>query len=572
MSADQHHQIPDLEAPDLVFRLRRALLRARLSFARSWLGRSRFRASRFLLVPPHLHLADPSVAADFLSGQIALVGRSLLTGGRNVLDLVPPSAAFATALHGFDWLRHFEASGNATVREGARALLAQWLDRREQGKLPEAENPDSVPRRVVAWITHSALITEKVDSKAYQRLLAHLSNDAAMLNILAGRKDIGILRLKAAIALLFHALSLSIDRPRPAIREAESLLVAALRDGIASDGGPMNRDAGTAVRLAADLIPLLALYRARQRSAPDGLGPVLLRLIGFIRMMQHPDGGLALFNGAGLVTRDLVAQVTRFGGGRVERLQSAPDTGFERLENEHAVVIADAGQLPERHFSGSAGAGALAFEFSTRSGRIIVNCGMPASAEGEMARHYRSGPAHSSILIDDTALAAIKPFETILGQREYRVASRDPGAHPQRDSLDEQEILTIGHAGLRERTGYVVERRLILLPKGGGLAGVDRILDVDNRSENHRVTLAFHLHPHVLPAPLSRQDAVVLRMPHQTPGRDLWLFESPGIALHLEESRCFEQDTALPKTEAIVVDLAISGTTEIQWRITPYRP
>lgn len=570
MSIGHHHRVFDLHVPALAFRLRRALLLARLSLARRWWGRSRFRASRFLFVPPHLHLADPSVAADFLSGQIVLAGRSLLTGGRSVFDLAPPSLAFGVALHGFGWLRHFEASGHAAVRDGARGVLAPWLDRREQGTLPESEYPEAVPRRVVAWITHSALITEQADSTAYQRLLTHLARDAAMLRILADRRDIGMLRLEAAMALLFHALSL--DRPLSAIREAEVLLMTAMAGCIAPDGGPMNRDAGSAVRLAADLIPLLALYRARQRPTPNDLGATLLKMVAFIRIMQHPDGGLALFNGAGQVTRDLVAQVTRFGGTRVERHDSAPDTGFERLEDEHAVVIADAGQLPAQHFSENAGAGALAFEFSTRSSRIIVNCGTPLSVEGEAARHFRSGAAHSGVLIDDSALATIEPVETILGRRQYRVDSPGPGAYPQRDRQSGRETLTIGHAGLRQETGYVVERRLMLLPQGGGLAGIDRILDVDNRNENHRVTLAFHLHPHVLPVPLSRQDAVVLRLPHQSPGRDLWLFESPGIALHLEESRCFEQDTALPKTEAIIVDLAITGTAEIPWRITPYRP
>ena len=121
--------------------LRQAFLRRRLRFARSWLGRIGQRASRFLFVPPHLHLADPSVATDFLAGQIVLAGRSVLAGGRSVLDVAPPSRAFAIALHGFDWLRHFDASGDLKVRYGARQIVAQWLERRESGRLPDAEAP-----------------------------------------------------------------------------------------------------------------------------------------------------------------------------------------------------------------------------------------------------------------------------------------------------------------------------------------------------------------------------------------------------------------------------------------------
>lgn len=569
MASDPSKQRHARQGSGLAFRLRQAFLRRRLAFARSWFGRIRLRASRFLYVPPHLHLADPSVAADFLSGQIVLAGRSLLAGGRAVLDLAAPSTAFAVALHGFDWLRHFDASGNPAIREGARKLLAQWLDRREAGQLPDAELPETLARRVIAWVTHSALISEKADFATYRRLITHLTRDAAMLQVLAKRRDIGMLRLEAAIAFLFFTLSL--DRPPSAVRQSETLLGLALEDCILPDGGPKNRNAGAAVRLAADLIPLLALYRARQLASPDDLAPNLLRMIGFIRMMQHPDGGLALFSGAGLVTRDLVAQVTRFGAGRVARLDSAPDTGFERLEDEYGIVIVDSGRVPAPAFAGQAGASALAFEFSTKSDRLIVNCGMPPSAEDEVARSYRTGAAHSTVLIDDCALARIEAAEDSLGRREMRVFADEDGLAAQRAGEGGRESLAVGHAGLRGDLGYVLERQFTLLPNGGGLAGVDRIIDPDGRAENRRVTLAFHLHPRVLPVPLSRQDAVVLRLPHQAPGRDMWLFEAPGIAVHLEESRCFEQDIASPKTEAIILDVAISGPAEIHWRLTPYR-
>lgn len=565
MTAESFDHLPVDRGTGLRARMRRLRLRWRLAFARSRLGRWRQGATRFVLVPPHLHLADPSVAADFLTGQIVLAGRSLLAGGRSPFDLPPPGMAFAQALHGFGWLRHFEASADPAIREGARQLVVQWLDRREAGQLDEADAPETIPRRVVAWVTHSTLLAEKVDFTTYRRLIQHLARDAAVLQVLARRSDIGMRQLDAAVALLFYALSL--DRPDSAVRQAEGLVDTAIRGSILPDGGPRSRNAGRLVGIVANLIPLLALYRARQLPVPEFLNPAIARMVGFIRMMQHPDGGLALFNGAGLVTRDLVAEVTRFGAGRVARLDSAPDTGFERLENEHGVLIADAGVLPQGGFAGEAGASALAFEFSTKFDRLIVNCGIPQSAEGEIAQSFRAGPAHSSVLIDDIALGVILPATDAFGRPELRVFSADENTVPQREAGS----LIIGHRGLRARTGYVVERHLTMMPDGGGLFGFDRFLDLDGAGGNRRVTLAFHLHPRVLPVLLSRQDSIVLRLPHQVPGRDVWLFEAPGIALHLEESRCFEQDMMLPKTEAIILDMAISGTTEIHWRLTPYR-
>lgn len=549
-------------------RLRRWRLQLRLARARGRVGRIAFRASRFLFVPPHLHLADPSVAADFIAGQIVLAGRSVLVGGRSVFELQSPSRAFAVSLNGFDWLRHFDASGNPALREGARRLLRQWLDRRDAGRQPDAEFPDAIVRRVIAWITHSALISENVDFAFYRRLLRHLANDAAVLAVLAETEGIGILRLRAAIALNFHALAL--DRSAGAIEQAERLLATALADSVAPDGGPRDRDAGSAMRIAADIVPLLALYRARQRPAPEHLGPALQRIIAFGRMMQHPDGALALFNGAGLVTRDLVSEVTRFASSRTARMDSAPESGFERLEDQNGVLIADTGILPAPGFGTNAGASALAFEFSTRTDRIIVNCGVPRSAEADALASYLAGHAHSTLLIDDIATVGLERREDMLGRALFEPVTAGAGFEPQRQRVDGRDILTIGHDGLRAGTGYVLERSFSLLPEGG-VAGLDRAIDVDARGIAVRLTLAFHLHPRVLPIPLSRQDAVVLRLPHREPGRDMWLLEAPGFPLHLEESRCFEQDGGLPKTEVVILDVPISGTAEIRWRIVPYR-
>lgn len=565
--------LPDPNDPGspsgLFARLNAALLARRLRRARGRLGRFRQVASRFLYVPPHLYLADPSIAGDFLAGQIVLGGRSLLTAGRSPLDVPLPGKAFALAFHGFEWLRHFEANGAAHVRAGARALIAGWMSRREAGQLPEAERPEAVIRRIVNWVTHSTLLTESADLATYRHLLAHLSRDAAMMRVIAGQAGIGMIRLEAAIAYLFQALAL--DHRRGVLAEAEGLLLVALGECIAEDGTPRDRSAGRAVELAAVLIPMLALYRARQRPVPDLLSPTLLRLISFIRMMQHPDGGLALFNGAGFVTRDLVAQVLQFGMGQSVRIERAPDAGFERIEDEHGLVIADAGVLPRPGFGSEAGAGALAFEFSTKSDRLIVNCGVPHSAEGAVAASYRQAVAHSTLLVDDGPLVHLaRRHNPLFGDVREPVSSGSPAA-PRHESGSGGTTLFLGHGGLLASKGISTERRLTLLANGGGLAGLDRFEEAAEDAPSRRVTLAFHLHPRVLPVPLSRRDAVVLRLQHQAPGRDMWLFEAPGVPLQIEASRCYEQDFASPETEVIVVEVVIAGTAEIAWRLVPYR-
>ena len=62
-----------------------------------------------------------------------------------------------------------------------------------------------------------------------------------------GVKGFTLSCLESAIALGFHALAL--NRSNAAIDEAEALILFALDACIAEDGGPRNRDAGTALVL-----------------------------------------------------------------------------------------------------------------------------------------------------------------------------------------------------------------------------------------------------------------------------------------------------------------------------------
>lgn len=547
--------------------MRRALLLARLALARSRFARGTG-ARQFLYVPPHFQLTDPSIAGDIMAGQIVLAGRSLLTSGRSPFSLPAPSEAFTQALEGFQWLAHFDASGRPSIRDYARRLAHSFMsDRQSAGK--GIEPPSTVARRVISWVTHSEMLTEGTDIHEYRQIMAQLDRDIVYLRPFSKLKRIGIARLEAAVAILLHALATDVSTS--AIAKAEAKLERAVSEAILGDGATADRNAATTARLASDFVPLLALYRARNVNPPAFIGMNLLRMVAFLRMMQHPDGGLALFNGAGLAPRDLVAEATRFASGRIPRRESAADAGFERLENEHGLLIVDNGASPKPGFGQSAGASALAFEFSTKSDRLIVNCGIPFAATGELSRIYRAGPAHSGITVNDFSIGRIGLEETLLGEKQaiLRVDGQHSAPHRARD--DRGETVTIGHDGLRAKTGYDVSRQLTLLDSGG-LTAIDRLTSGASAPTPYRASLIFHLHPSVVPTRLSGGDAVVLRLPHQSPGRDIWVFVAPGHVLEIDESRCFEQETAKALTNRITLDIVMDGTTEIAWRLVPYRP
>ncbi len=556
--------------PGLRLSLKRAWLRARLALAASKPMRRSYLGARFAYLAPHIHQADPSVAADIAAGQFVLGGRSLLCGNRSPFHLDPPSEGFAQALYGFGWLAHFEASENMAARVHARALVRDFLNQQEQSLPAVADLPGVMARRVIAWVTHSALLAEGQDINWYNRLLAQLARDGARLAVFARRTDIGMGRLEAAIGLAFHALSLECGRK--AIPRAERMLDMALASLTAPDGATHDRDFGSVALIAADLVAMLSLYRIRQMQPPPSFSSSLADMIAFLRLVQHPDGGLMLMNGGGRVPRDLAGEVIRSRRGQASLLASAVETGFERLENSHAVLIADAGMPVRRSCSGRAGASALAFEFSTRADRIIVSCGAPPGADRDIARLYRSAAAHSTILMEGEGLAGLRDVPVVTGEIETRLDPLRGSLAPLRARGENGETLTLGHRGFLDGYGYTLERQLTLTDVLPGVIGRDRFIDQAASGQSRLVTLTFHLNPRIRPVRLSRTDAIVLRLPDEKPGHDQFLFESPGLSLILEESRVFEAGSPQTRSHCIVIEAEITGTTEIAWRILPYLP
>lgn len=561
---------PRAKRVGLRLRLKRALLRARLALAASPLMRGRYRARRFAYLAPHVHLADPSIAADIANGHMVLGGRSLLCANRSPFHTASPGETFTRALFGFDWLAHCEASENLAVRAHARRLVADFLDLPPASRPMIADHPAVMARRVIAWVTHSALLTEGQDIVWYDRLLDQLARDAARLAVYAARSDISVARLDAAIALTFHALSL--DMGKRAIDRAERQLDLALATLIAPDGATLDRDCGTVAMMAADLVAMQALYRIRQSQAPSALGSTLADMIAFLRLLQHPDGGLVLMAGGTRIPRDLASEVIRSRRGQATLLTSAAETGFERLENAHAVLIADTGVPPRRSCSGSAGASALAFEFSSRADRILVSAGMPPGANGDIAAIYRSAATHSTILMDGEGLADLRVVPDVLGGQETRLVPKPGVVAPLRARSENGETLTLAHRGFLEPFGYTIERQLTLTDVLPGVMGRDRFQDLRGTGEARAVTMLFHLNPRIRPVRLSRADAIVLRLPDEKPGHDQFLFEAPGLPLVLEEGRVFEPGSNQTRSHVILIETTISGSADIVWRLLPYLP
>ncbi len=543
--------------------------RGRASFARA-LGTVRPYGGRLperlLIVPPDLRTSDPTAAADIYAGHFVFAGRLVSTGGRSPFDVEWPSPAWGEVLLGFAWLRHLRAAETALARANARALVVDFLNG-PTVRMPAAQVPRVVARRLISWLSHSPVLLADADYPFYRRFLKGVTRDAAQLARI-GRGLVGEDRLYAAIGLAYAGLCLA--GGERFLARGTRLLAQALNDQILPDGGHAGRNPATIVDLLTDLLPLRQAYAARAIEVPPALSRAIDRMMPMLRLFRHGDGVLALFNGMGLSQPDLIATLLAYDDARGSAIQHAPHSGYERLEAGDAVLIMDVGAPPPRILSREAHAGCLSFELSSGLTHIVVNCGVPRSPTPALRQLSRVTAAHSTLVIGDTSSCRF----TNVGPREdgrALILDGPRGITATRAAGPDGAIdLRASHDGYAARFGLVHERWMRLSRAGDRLDGADALIGEGIATETN-AEARFHLHPMVRASRVGDAGTVMLVLPNG----EAWSFETDAPTLLIEDSVYFAGADGARRTDQIVLPIAAKPGTRVRWsfaRIGRVRP
>jgi uncharacterized heparinase superfamily protein len=243
------------------------------------------------------------------------------------------------------------------------------------------------------------------------------------------------------------------------------------------------------------LTPAQAAQVAHWRSRVPDMATWLLA-------MSHHDGKIAFFNDAAFgiapETSELLAYAGRLGID-IPRQAGAPvwlkESGYVRLENTDAALIADIAHVGPDYLPGHAHADTLSFELSLLGQRVIVNSGTSLYGTGAERHRQRGTPAHSTL-----AIAGENSSDVWSG---FRVGRR---ARPSLDaiSLDpDGQSLSASHDGYRYRPGKPVHQRRWTLT-----AHTLVIEDEITAPERNPAKAFFHFHP-----------AITARMTGETAGQ-----------------------------------------------------
>jgi hypothetical protein len=314
----------------------------------------------------------------------------------------PGSQLWRMNLH---YMEYLEEVDDALLAD----LVLQWIAGNPP-YLPEywkdSWNSYALSLRVVVWMQQFALRVDRLDRRVASALVASVAQQIRFLESNL-ETDIGGNHLVKNIKALIYAghffLGAEADRWRAT---GLRLLESELPRQIFADGMHFERSASYHCQVFADLLE--CRFVIGYDPFGGALDDALSRMVRVTADMAHPDGGVALFNDAGLSMAyspreclDIYAYL--FGcKPSPRRVFALTDAGYFGLRWGAFYLIADCGRIAPDDLPAHGHGDVLSFELSVGGQRIIVDQGVFEYVAGERRRLARATSCHNTLCIGDS--------------------------------------------------------------------------------------------------------------------------------------------------------------------------
>jgi len=533
--------------PRAVLRMMARLWFSGLFYHRTLRGR---RPRQLEFLPNEMWPGNADRGRAIINGEFAFVGQTLpeqeaLWRPNGV------SREWVEELHSFNWLADLNATGGEAAREKARELVGKWLE--TEGSWRAATwRGEIAAMRLINWLTYSEFIFLDAEGPMAANWMDSLARHGRHLKRLTYILDPGIERLIVLRALIYASLCLASRVGR--FEKWSTAMVREIQGQVNADGGHVSRSPQAQFRVFRDLVDLRAVLRDARAHVPDELQNAIDRIAPMVRFFRHGDGGLCLFNDSNENENWLLDVALTRAEARGKPMETAPQTGFQRLNSNRSLILVDTGMPAPAGFDEHAHAGALSFELSVGRERLIVNCGAYAGTRDDWKLAQRTTAAHSTIGIADLSSSEILP-RPMIGARPGNVVVRrnESAGNIWIDATLED------YAGIQN---LAHRRRIYLSASGGDIRGEDT-LSGDRKS--HKFTARFHLHPSVKASSVQNGESILLRLGDGAG----WRFRATGGVTSVQESVYLGERGRTLRSEQIVVSGATQGGgAQIKWALT----
>jgi uncharacterized heparinase superfamily protein len=360
-------------------------------------------------VPPVALLPPPPVFAA--RTQLA-VGRDGLWRARflNHEHALTPTCVW----RGFDW-PHGQPLARLTLHymeflEGVddaafASIVLDWIDRNppyRRGYWNADWNAFALSIRTVVWMQQWVARGVDPGSPFAARLLGSLTRQLVFLERNLEVDIGGNHLLKNVKALLWAGAFFSGPAAARWSALGQRLLARELAEQILADGMHFERSPAYHAQVTADLLECWAVHP--EGPGRESLGRALA--IEALADLTHPDGAPSLFGDGGLhmayPPAEILEAIERHVGVRAPaRPVFALDTaGYFGARSDVGLVVADCGPIGPDHLPAHAHGDILAFEWSLRGRRVIVDTGVFEYAPGRARDRSRSTSAHNTLTVE----------------------------------------------------------------------------------------------------------------------------------------------------------------------------
>ncbi len=490
---------------------------------------------------------------DVLNGHFIFSAQQLDVGRQgDPWPLPAPSERFAFWLHSFDWLWDLSARGEKEAAIKARNLTDQWINIYGKWNAYSWDNDILANRLYAIFSNWSATLSTDRTQTAGQARRNNVYRQVKHLRANFNYTPEGLPSLKAATVITLAGLY----RPEKSydyLNRGLDWLDEQIHLQILPDGGHVSRSPQQCVDALEILTTLDQALEKRSIEPSPAITRALERLRHVVPFFQMPDGGLADFNGSGNGNTKYIDQLLRFSKTTASPFSYCPHSGYQRIHQKDTVIMIDTGETTPYPYDQEAHLAPLAFEMSTKAGRLIVNCGWNHNQPQSWRDDVRLTAAHSTLTLGNMTAGSLvktglksKLFPSHINRGVEQVDAT-------RREQPEGVWIEMSHGGYLETTGLMHRRRLYAQQTGNDIRGEDSLLVPIGSEPLSRNTIPFdirfHLHPSVKATLAQDLHSALLIQP----GQIAWRFRTDGGPMRIEESVFLSEGSRPVKSEQIVI-------------------
>ncbi|GMV88132.1 MAG: hypothetical protein AMXMBFR81_10630 [Chthonomonas sp.] len=299
-------------------------------------------------------------------------------------------------LHYFD-----DAADPGTSETLVGGLIARWIAEHPAMAQP-GWAPYPISRRAINWCKWALMGRAPVEGMA-----ASLAQQMGVLEQTLELHLLGNHYFANAKALVFGGAMLDHPHAGRWLKTGWDILRAEIPEQVLADGGHFERSPMYSAVILEDLLDLLNLARAYGLPEAGSLVGPILRMLGFVGSLSHPDGEVAQLNDSALGMAATIGELRAYalrlgvepppvGGSAWHR-----DSGFVRIESGDWCVFMDAGSVGPAYLPGHAHASTLAIEATLGGSRLIVDSGVSTYCPNPHRCYERSSRAHNCLAVAD---------------------------------------------------------------------------------------------------------------------------------------------------------------------------